>query len=308
MANFVDWWAAMARAKPRYPISAGGLWGPPVVPTLAAGVTPPPGYVSPTPYPTARYVATPVPTMATPVTTVVPIPTGQAGQPGVRVVGHGATPPGGHPKPSYWEALARYWLARGNWEPVTSQAATYPVYVGPWQTTPATPAGSYGPGVGMTEGLVVGGASGPGGRPPATLATGITGPNDQGKTPSAPAAVARYHQGPAWLQREGLGGWYQDFQQAHAGETPEEYYGHPGQRWPGGPGYSPSEGLSQALDDLDWSREWQYAHGGQGPTEQDWKNHWYDVRGLPNPQFDRKRAAEPPPGTPGWVPPDVPER
>jgi hypothetical protein len=68
--------------------------------------------------------------------------------------------------------------------------------------------------------------------------------------------------------------WYHAFQAEHEGQTPEEFYtGLPYEQISRRP-YEADMALSEALDDLEWSRGFQRMNQGQPPTDDDWKAWW----------------------------------
>lgn len=112
-----------------------------------------------------------------------------------------------------------------------------------------------------------------------------------------------------YIPQQALGPWWQEFTQAHGGQTPVQYYGQAGQNELGGAGYSPegTAGLGQALEDLQWSQQFAAA-AGRPPNDREWRDHWYAIRGLNNPEGQEKkttqRASKPPGGPPygPWTP------
>ena len=116
--------------------------------------------------------------------------------------------------------------------------------------------------------------------------------------------------------------WYHAFQAEHDGQTPEEFYtGLPYDQLKYNR-YDADRALTEALDDLEWSRGFR-SYAGKDPTDDDWKAWWMhnygrDMRtdkererdkearkggaGRKLPRFrDRGQEAEPRP--PLWVPP-----
>ena len=86
--------------------------------------------------------------------------------------------------------------------------------------------------------------------------------------------------------------WYADFQKAHGGQTPEEYY-----KATGAQGQETNQGwewmspLEQAIADLEWSKGWEDTYGPNRPlTQRDWELHWYETHGG-YPMSDAERRA-----------------
>ena len=66
--------------------------------------------------------------------------------------------------------------------------------------------------------------------------------------------------------------WYVEFQKQHQGQTPEEYYAMTSAQ-----AGNPTEGLGDALSDLEWSQAFARDHG-RPPNEDEWRWWWFTTR------------------------------
>ncbi len=222
---------------------------------------------TPTPMPrvTATPVATAVPATATWVPAPGPLSVAPYSRPTGRVTTAAGTTPAVTASASTGGGRGGYYGINQYGQPAAPGAGGFMFYL---PNSPNQP-----PNVPPAGGKVYGG----------TTQKTTTGAGGGGTAaPTSKYAPPKY----AWTEEMGQMGmgqerypqWYQAFQQAHAGMTPEQFYGQPGQTYTGGPGYTPASGLQQALEDSAWGDQF-YRAWGRAPNDYEWQEHWYSTHG-----------------------------